>query len=410
MSSLLAYKFVAIAVMLNEINFCAGRLHLAVRQPIKQSDICSALVLDPAVIGFSGRLEVSPYTFVFAQSGRLRYLVKSNEHAGQSLLQYEKGLSRTPSSIDNEGARRIARTALQCMDVDVGAMESTHPCMVKQRFVSYHEENKEHVVAIPIFDVKWGNWVTPNVAVVISGMTEEILSLRQEDDSYSTRPEDLIKNTNKLLAIPDVEFLKYTAAQRLEVVKQYAAVDYPVSQRREVANSGDTSENKSNARCVLSSDIFRQNRLSTELNVCQTFREAVNALVKANRALKYTKEDYCGHRALAIDACGKAIQYLELFNQPISLSRIKAIDPMAHRLVAQNPTFQSEIASNLALPVLQSCRDAVLAVRRAKRQLQHLGETNDDNNKAATDACNKAIEELLSVVRVDLSPHKFPRN
>jgi hypothetical protein len=82
-------------------------------------------------------------------------------------------------------------------------------------------------VALPIFDVIWGDRRHPVIDIKISGVNGELLELRQEDDSYSRRPADLIRNLNKLLAIPDEEFLKYTPEQRSNLVSEFAAVHYP---------------------------------------------------------------------------------------------------------------------------------------------------------------------------------------
>jgi hypothetical protein len=48
----LAYKYVAVAVMLAEINYCAGRLHLPIDLPIKEQDV-KAAVFPPRAIGFA---------------------------------------------------------------------------------------------------------------------------------------------------------------------------------------------------------------------------------------------------------------------------------------------------------------------------------------------------------------------
>ena len=62
---------------------------------------------------------------------------------------------------------------------------------------------------------------------MISGINGELLNLRQEDDSYSRRPFASIKDVDKLLAIPDKEFLKYTPEQRSNLVVRFSAVTYP---------------------------------------------------------------------------------------------------------------------------------------------------------------------------------------
>jgi hypothetical protein len=88
----------------------------------------------------------------------------------------------------------------------------------------------------PIFEVTWGNKgerlsngmtdPIPGVIVMVSGDTGELIHLRQEDLSFSKRPPALIKDLDKLLAIPDAEFLQYSPEQRSNLVARFAAVNY----------------------------------------------------------------------------------------------------------------------------------------------------------------------------------------
>jgi len=72
----LAYKYVATVVMLLEINYCASRLHLTLDLPVRVEDVNSNFIVHPKVMGFQGRLNTQKYTFVFAKSGRLRFIVE----------------------------------------------------------------------------------------------------------------------------------------------------------------------------------------------------------------------------------------------------------------------------------------------------------------------------------------------
>jgi len=65
------------------------------------------------------------------------------------------------------------------------------------------------------------------IDIQISGATGELLKLRQEDDSYSKRPASLIKDMDKLLAIPDEEFLKMSPLEQNSLIVRFAAVHYP---------------------------------------------------------------------------------------------------------------------------------------------------------------------------------------
>ena len=229
----LAYKYVALALMLTEINFCAGRLHLPADLPIKEQSLRAEAVFPPQVIGFAGRLDTDKYSFSFAKDGRLRFITKlDNGRGDKTLREYLEGLSKTPSIINTNSAYQIATNWLAAMDVDLQRLEKEHPPTVKQQtFVPWADSGKTNLaeISLPIFDVKWGDWAQPVIDIQISGATGELLKLRQEDDSYSKRPASLIKDMDKLLAIPDEEYLKYSPLEKSNLVARFAAVHYPDS-------------------------------------------------------------------------------------------------------------------------------------------------------------------------------------
>lgn len=226
----LAYKSVAVILMLAEINFCASRLQLPVNLPIKRQDIRNEMVFAPRRLIFAGRLDTEKYVFSFARSGRLRFITKlDNGRGNQTLREYLEGLSKIKSTINTNDAYRMATNWLAAMDIDLQRLEKEHPPIVKQQtFTSWPEEGEpSKKIPLPIFDVKWGDWARPVIDIQISGATGELLKLRQEDDSYSKRPASLIKDMDKLLAIPDEEFLKYSPLERSNLVVRFAAVHYP---------------------------------------------------------------------------------------------------------------------------------------------------------------------------------------
>jgi hypothetical protein len=251
----LAYKYVAIAVMLAEINYCASRLHLPIDLPVKESDIRVAMVDNPSVhshlqrrpieYGFSGRIDTSKYTFSFPAGGglhpnpgKLRFIIRlDNGYEAYSTTKIQGDLPTREflpqlvgihSTIDTNDAYRIATNWLTAIDVDVQWLQKEYPVTVRQQFLTDYGP-------LPIFDVRWGagredKWghpKSPVVDITIASDTRELLHLRQNDDSYSKRPFVLIKDMDKLLAIPDVEFLKYTSEQRSNLVVRFSAVTYP---------------------------------------------------------------------------------------------------------------------------------------------------------------------------------------
>jgi hypothetical protein len=242
----LAYKYIAVTIMLAEINFCADRLHLQADLPIKEQNLRVETVFPPRVIGFAGRLDTEKYSFSFAKSGRLRFITKLDDGRGdQSLREYLEHLSQIKSTINTNDAYRIATNWLAAIEVDPQQLEKEHPPTVKQQtFISWAEEGKPGTeIPLPIFDVKWGDWSHPVIDIQISGSTGELLKLRQEDDSYSKRPASLIKDMDKLLAIPDEEFLKYSALERSNLVVRFAAVHYPTLNSQQYGTNTTASPN-----------------------------------------------------------------------------------------------------------------------------------------------------------------------
>lgn len=243
----LAYKCVAVTLMLAEINICASRLHLPVDLPMKEQDIKAEAVFPPGIIGFAGRIDTEKYSFSFAKSGRLRFITNLNDNRGNlSLREYQEQISHIKSVINTNDAYRIATNWLVAMDVDVQRLEKENSHMSKQQFFTAWPDNEKNNVerefTLPFFDVKWGNWTQPVIDVKISGATGELLKLRQEDDSYSKRPVSLIKDVDKLLTIPDEEFLKYSRAERSNLVVRFTNLNFLLSQTNAPAVGTNHSE------------------------------------------------------------------------------------------------------------------------------------------------------------------------
>jgi hypothetical protein len=76
---------------------------------------------------------------------------------------------------------------------------------------------------LPIFDVQWGG----SVKVTLNGVTEELLTLRQEGDSYCSHPAVLVSTdaARSLMDISDEDFNNYSLAQRSNLASVYLA-DY----------------------------------------------------------------------------------------------------------------------------------------------------------------------------------------
>lgn len=244
----LAYKYVFVAVILAEINYCASRLELPIKQPVTKEDITFALVVppfdhrvrSPFDPRFESRFDTEHYSFCSGPAGRIRFIINIDDiRGGRTLRQYQEDLGRLKSTIGTNEAYRIASNWLASIDVDMKRLEREHrPTTKQQSFVSWTNNKVE--VPLPIFEVKWGDWNDPTVQVRISGTDGKLLRLRQEDDSYSGRPTNLIRNIDQLLAIPDEEFLKYSPAERSNLVARFSLVKYARTNRTTNSTSSTT--------------------------------------------------------------------------------------------------------------------------------------------------------------------------
>jgi hypothetical protein len=224
---LLAYKYVAAAVLVAEANFNAERLELPIEKPILLSKLAWTYIPPVSTLkddGFGGRIDAGHYAF--SEGGRpgYRYITKLEPFGGLSTAEQNQMLSHCKSLIGTNGAYRLASNWLSLIDVDVHELEKTNKAEVQQRWF-WGGGSPERRVLLPIFEVGWGGSKT---TVTVDGRTKQVIEIRQEDDSFSRRPRELVKGLDKLLAVSDEEFLKYSTAERSNLVVRFAATNYPV--------------------------------------------------------------------------------------------------------------------------------------------------------------------------------------
>ncbi len=236
----LAFKYVAIAVMMAALNDCADKLQLKEHLPITYQDTIRRNAFVLGNIGFAGRIDTPRYSFGFAHGGKARVITKLEDkryqsqglyRGDQSMKEFMKRFSRVKSAINTNDAYRLATNWLTAIGIDVARLQREQPVKVEQQF-SLSETGEE--LPCPLFYVSWckggldktGHPNSPVVNVMLSGINGELLSLLIDGDSYSKRPLGLIKNEDKLLAIPDAEFLKYSLEERSNLVVRFSAVNY----------------------------------------------------------------------------------------------------------------------------------------------------------------------------------------
>jgi hypothetical protein len=239
----LAYKYVGIAVLVAEANFNAERLNLPIERPIQESRLTFKLLAPPSVLaddGFEGGIHVDHYAFNEGGRACYRYIARLDPFGGLSMAEENEMLSHHKSLVGTNGAYQLATNWLALIDVDVRELERTNRAEIRQRWF-WGSANPEPKVLLPIFEVRWGEWDHAKVEVTVDGRTKQFIEIRQEDDSFSQRPRELVKDLDKLLAIPDEEFLKYSPTQRSNLVARFAATNYLPSTKASAAFTRPTA-------------------------------------------------------------------------------------------------------------------------------------------------------------------------
>lgn len=220
---LLAYKYVAIAAMLAEINFCARELQLPTKLPIERSQLKVSHVTGPEVDNFGGRLDTVDYSFAFAEDGRLQYIywVFSPPTAA------ELGRSRKrpqPTLLSTNQAYQAATNWLRALEYDLRELERTNGLEIYQPIAWDGVRNRG---VRPLFIVQWGPRGHLKAEVAVSGRSGRLRYLRLEDTTFSLRPSPLIKNREALLNVPDEDFLALTEKEREAFAKRFLTVPNP---------------------------------------------------------------------------------------------------------------------------------------------------------------------------------------
>jgi hypothetical protein len=231
----LAYQYVAITLMVAEVNFIGPRLDLPVHFPLYMEDLKHASVAPPDLNWASGNVGVENWMFYFSHDGRLCFIENTGvlRAWGQfGVRGRNEMLLHQRSLIDTNDAYMMVTNLLERMYVNVAALEKQMPIDIKRdfRWKDYAVNGTKEF--LPIFDVTWGvdprftDVKAPRLHIVIDGTKKEFVEIRLEDDSISQRPPGLIKNRDELLKISDAEFLKYSDQQRKDLVTKFAVISY----------------------------------------------------------------------------------------------------------------------------------------------------------------------------------------
>ena len=144
--------------------------------------------------------------------------------------------SRMRSLIGTNEALALARKWLTEMDVDIYRLEMEHMPRVEQAFfypdstsISDPPQKQQRKTLLPVFHIVWGTDTTPVIRISIFGPTQELLSLQQEDTTYSKRLRVIMKDPEGLLAIRDHDFLRLSEKEKAALVQSHIIESPPAT-------------------------------------------------------------------------------------------------------------------------------------------------------------------------------------
>lgn len=238
----LAYKYVALTLMMAETNHAISKLDVAGWKPITTADLVSYHISPPRLRP-GGSLDTIKYMFGFGNEGKLQFIHAYQPEHKLSIEERHRLWAKRKSRIGTNEAYQLATNWLTKLDIDVTRLEKSHPCQVSQEF--YYEsgaQSPERVVMLPRFEVRWGtNWSAPAVWVSIFGPTKEPLQIRQNDISFSKRPTGLVKDIERLLSVRDADFARYSLLQKSNLVVESAVAPYSSFSLPDVVRANDTN-------------------------------------------------------------------------------------------------------------------------------------------------------------------------
>ncbi len=229
----MAYKFVAMMLMLQEASFFCRQTGLPPGREFTESDVRKGGHVGPYnPKDFGGSIVTDDYFFGFGWGHLANFRKRGFMPDGPDSAIRERNLelAKFASLIDTNGAYQVATNWLATLGVDVPALEGKY----RLNFIQwrYYPKGKDGpVIMLPVYHVEWLGFILrtqPNreravVSVTIFGATKELVEYHVLDDSLFLRPRIQIKDAEKLLSISDEEFRRFDALQRSNLVVEFSA-------------------------------------------------------------------------------------------------------------------------------------------------------------------------------------------
>ncbi len=211
--------------MLAKANYFADKLDLPLQKPICETNVQFRFIVPPTArpyVDIGGRIDVNHYSF--SCGDKHCFITKLDPFGNLSSAEQNEMLSHEKSLIATNQAYQLATNWLTSIDVNIKKLEKRNRYEVRQRWC--FGDNGD-ITLLPIFYVRWGNWNEPTVEVSVDGRNKELLELRMINQaSFTSRPAELIRDLDKLLSIPDLEFQKYSLIERSNLVARFSTISY----------------------------------------------------------------------------------------------------------------------------------------------------------------------------------------
>lgn len=250
MISNLAYKYVAMILMLAEVNFFCDQMGIPHEGTFTYADVRSGShVAPPNLKDFGGSILTDRYFFGFLWGHLVNFTKRGfmPQDSDGAIQERNMELSKMTSTIDSEDAYQLATNWLAALGVDVPTLERKYRLNLIQW--KYYPHGKEGpVLMLPVYHVEWLGFIPRSrsreraaVSVTVFGVTKELVEYHVLDDALFLRPRIEIKDRQKLLDIPDAEFAAYTVLQRSNLVVQSAMPSYAGYRFPEIGETKSTN-------------------------------------------------------------------------------------------------------------------------------------------------------------------------
>lgn len=236
----LAYKHVAIAIMLAQVNEFAQKTGLPLEHPISMVDVLpESHVSPPRLMGFGGSIVTTNYGFGFSRGYLANFKkLERKVNTDSALRERNYELGRMVSDVDTNKAYHLATNWLTAIGVDIPSLESKHAHTTTQRFYYKNPEtaatgraDEKNTVQLPIFEIEWGkqevrsdskSYAMPLLSVTVFGPSKELIEMHILDAAAVGGVGQPIRDVEKLLSIPDQVFTAFDDLRKSNLVVEFS--------------------------------------------------------------------------------------------------------------------------------------------------------------------------------------------